>query len=73
MTGTSNNGGEDSAGSIISGETGLAHAGAIVNDESGCVFVTHLGEVRFPEKELETVTNNFGLGSDEVATLRFLL
>merc|ERR1712131_93156 len=34
---------EDSPGGIITGETGLAHAGAIVNDQSGCVFVTHLG------------------------------
>merc|ERR1719384_1152685 len=36
------NGGEDSPGGVITGETGLAHAGAIVNDQSGCVFVTHL-------------------------------
>merc|ERR1712026_299527 len=35
-------GGEDSPGGIITGETGLAHAGAIVNEQSGCVFVTHL-------------------------------
>merc|ERR1712117_617115 len=35
-------GGEDSPGGVITGETGLAHAGAIVNDQSGCVFVTHL-------------------------------
>merc|ERR1719153_1724835 len=38
---TSNNGREDSAGSIISSETCLAHAGAIVNDKSSNVFVTH--------------------------------
>merc|ERR1712113_467335 len=37
-----NNGGEDSPWGVITGETGLAHAGAIVNDQSGCVFVTHL-------------------------------
>ena len=37
-----NDGGEDSPGGVITGETGLAHAGAIVNDQSGCVFVTHL-------------------------------
>merc|ERR1719474_2399450 len=30
-------------GRIISGETGLAHAGAIVNDQSGHVLVTHVG------------------------------
>merc|ERR1712242_658441 len=37
----SNNGWEDSSWSVISGETGLAHTGAIVNNKSGNVFVTH--------------------------------
>merc|ERR1711923_570772 len=37
-----NDGGEDSPWGVITGETGLAHAGAIVNDQSSCVFVTHL-------------------------------
>merc|ERR1712082_589417 len=39
---TSNNRGEDSTGSIISSKSSLAHAGAIVNDKSSNVFVTHL-------------------------------
>merc|ERR1712200_299788 len=34
VAGTANNGGEDGSGSVISGETGLAHAGAIVNNKS---------------------------------------
>merc|ERR1739838_779346 len=42
VAGTSNNGGEDSAGSVISSETSLAHARAIVTDKSSNVFVTHL-------------------------------
>ncbi len=42
VAGATNNGGEDSSGGVITGETGLAHAGAIVNDESGNVFVTHV-------------------------------
>merc|ERR1719154_858969 len=42
---TSNNGGEDGTGSIISSETSLAHAGAIVNNKSSNVFVTHLQSV----------------------------
>merc|ERR1711975_122282 len=42
VAGTANNGGEDGSGSVISGETGLAHAGAIVNNEGSNVFVTHL-------------------------------
>merc|ERR1711988_622248 len=39
---SSNNGWEDGSGSIVSGESSLAHAGAIVNNESSNVFVTHL-------------------------------
>merc|ERR1711955_114589 len=39
---SSNNGWEDGSGSVISGESSLAHAGAIVNNESSNVFVTHL-------------------------------
>merc|ERR1712119_93274 len=42
VTRTSNNGGEDSTGSIISSKSSLAHAGAIVTDKSSNVFVTHL-------------------------------
>merc|ERR1711881_13701 len=41
VAGTSHDGGEDSAGSVVSGEAGLDHSGAIVNDQSGNVFVTH--------------------------------
>merc|ERR1719300_2069034 len=41
MAGTANNGGEDSSGSIISSKSSLAHAGAIVNNKSSNVFVTH--------------------------------
>merc|ERR1711971_588600 len=43
VAGTSNDGGEDSARSVVSGEAGLDHAGATVNDQSGYVFVTHVG------------------------------
>merc|ERR1719376_346037 len=43
VAGTANNGGEDSTGSIISSKSSLAHAGAIVDDKSSNVFVTHLG------------------------------
>merc|ERR1711892_1229800 len=42
VAGASNNGGEDGTWSIISSETSLAHAGAIVTDKSSNVFVTHL-------------------------------
>merc|ERR1719447_2075982 len=42
---TANNGGEDGTRSVITGKTGLAHAGAVVNNESCHVFVTHLESV----------------------------
>merc|ERR1719495_2347125 len=40
---TTNNGGEDSTGSIISSKASLAHTRSIVNNKSSNVFVTHLG------------------------------
>merc|ERR1719483_393141 len=42
VAGTSNNGWENSTRSIISSETSLAHARAIVNNKSSNVLVTHL-------------------------------
>merc|ERR1712212_861422 len=39
---TANNGGEHCSGSVISSKSSLAHAGAIVNNKSSNVFVTHL-------------------------------
>ena len=42
VAGTSNDGGEDGPGGVVSGEASLAHAGAIVTDQSGNVLVTHL-------------------------------
>merc|ERR1719190_293587 len=41
VTGTSHNGGEDGPWGIVTGKSGLAHTGAIVNDQS-LNFVTHL-------------------------------
>merc|ERR1719483_1857978 len=41
MTGTSNNGGEDSTRGVISSKSSLAHTGAIVTDQGSNVFVTH--------------------------------
>merc|ERR1712106_1311486 len=43
VTGTTNNGGEDSSGSVITGEAGFDHAGAIVTDKRTLFFVTHGG------------------------------
>merc|ERR1712098_879684 len=39
VAGANNNGGKDSSGSVISGKSSLAHAGAIVNNKSRPVFV----------------------------------
>merc|ERR1712054_213430 len=52
VAGTANNGGEDSSGSVISGETGFAHAGAIVNNKSSNVLVTHVELVVLDENDL---------------------
>merc|ERR1712215_504720 len=41
MTGAAYDGGEDSPGGVISGETGFDHTGAIVADKSGSFVVTH--------------------------------
>merc|ERR1712112_423436 len=41
VTGTSNNGWEDSSGSVISSKSSLAHARSIVNNKGSNVFVTH--------------------------------
>merc|ERR1712045_199675 len=43
VAGTSNDGGEDGPGGVVSGEAGLAHAGAIVAHKGSNVLVTHLG------------------------------
>merc|ERR1711944_104569 len=40
VAGTSNDGGEDGPGGVVSSEAGLAHAGAIVTNQSGNVLVT---------------------------------
>merc|ERR1712102_4905 len=42
VTGATNDGGEDGSGGIISGESSLAHAGAIVNNQGSKILVTHL-------------------------------
>ncbi len=46
MTGASNDGREDGAWGVIAGETGLAHARAVINDQCGNLVVTHVGLVR---------------------------
>merc|ERR1712088_1195042 len=61
MAWASNNGGEDSPGGVITSETGLAHAGAIVNNQRSGIFVTHVGSsldlfetVSTPQSNLDT-------------------
>merc|ERR1719215_2049840 len=41
MSGPSDDGGEHGPGGVITGEPGLAHTGAVVNDQSGNFIVTH--------------------------------
>merc|ERR1719293_158532 len=47
VPGTSNDGGEDGPGGVVSGEAGLAHAGPVVHDQSGNLIVTHFVAVFF--------------------------
>ena len=42
MPGATDDRGEDGAGSVISGESGLAHSGAIVHNEGSNFVVAHL-------------------------------
>jgi hypothetical protein len=41
VAGTTNNGREDSAGSVVTSETGFAHTGTVVNYEGGDIIITH--------------------------------
>uniref|UniRef100_A0A146M3T5 Uncharacterized protein n=1 Tax=Lygus hesperus TaxID=30085 RepID=A0A146M3T5_LYGHE len=43
MPGSAHNGGEDGPGGIVSGESGFAHTGSIVNNERSNFFVAHFG------------------------------
>jgi len=45
MSGATYDGGEDGSWGVITGESGFAHTGAIVDYESGNVVVTHVGEI----------------------------
>ena len=73
VAGTADNGGEDGAGSVITGETGFAHTGAIVYDKSGNVVVTHIGNweeikssTRQSEGENEVMSQSTGRPSSFV-------
>jgi len=53
VTGAANNRRKDSARSVVTSESGLAHSGAIVNHESLNFFVAHFDfELRGMEIEL---------------------
>ena len=43
MAGATDDGGEDGSGRVVTGKSGLAHPGAIVDHEGSDVVVTHLG------------------------------
>lgn len=42
MSWASDDGGEDGPGGIVSGETGFAHTGSIVYNQSGNIIITHV-------------------------------
>lgn len=43
MPGPADNGGEDSPGGVISGKSGFAHTGSVVNNKGSNFVVTHGG------------------------------
>jgi hypothetical protein len=45
MTGATDDGREDGSGRIVSGESSLAHAGAVVNYEGSNFIITHFVEI----------------------------
>lgn len=58
MTGSADDGREDSTGCIISGETSLAHTGAVVDNQSCYIIVTHFGGLGFePGKYKKKIVN----------------
>jgi hypothetical protein len=42
VAGSADDGREDGAGGVVSGESGFAHSGSVVDDKSGGILVTHL-------------------------------
>merc|ERR1711881_308956 len=52
MSGTAYDGREHGPGGVVSGEAGLAHAGAIVADQSSNVLVTHGGCLSISREEI---------------------
>ena len=44
VTGATNNGREDGTGSVISGESSLAHTGSVVNNQRGYFIVAHFDD-----------------------------
>merc|ERR1711974_318731 len=63
MSGASDDGGEDSPGGIVSGESGLAHTGAIVHNKSGNFVVTHFEFLFFVSNREGKMNNKVGMGS----------
>lgn len=47
MTGSADDGREDGTGCVISGETSLAHTGAVVDNQSCYIIVTHFAGLGF--------------------------
>merc|ERR1711990_1115275 len=60
VTGSTNDGWEDSTWGIVSGESGFAHTGAIVNNKSGNFVVTHFVLSRVFDKSKEFKISSAG-------------
>ena len=57
VTGAAHDGREDGTRCIVAGETGFAHAGAVVNYQRSNVFVTHFARDYSNERTRESITN----------------
>ena len=67
VPGSADDGGEDSARSVISCKSGLAHSGAIVNHQRGNVVVTHIVVVRQIRQQQQVSTAGVNQASEASA------
>lgn len=73
MPRASNNRREDSTGSIVSGESGFAHTGSIVHNQSGNFIISHVWKLRVsaPKETKRLKPRNRGYPSDPCASTVF--
>lgn len=68
MTRAAHDRGEDGTRRVITGETGFAHTGSIVNDECGNFFVTHFVRLLQVKKKIQVSFQCMASGCRQIAT-----